>query len=882
MYVPYKKIPCSEMSTVKEIFAHMSPNETPQPVSVERSGAPDPMTAAVQTPICVCGSSTHTSMWEADARPTELARELVKRRGTLNPAPKEKNTPTEKKLKFWVSKCAKDGRCNLMFSNTGHSVDDAFYHDSTTSHVCTPTLLLGENANQTPNPMTDTTELMNDTHFTSYDPYDHLTAIHHLLPHTHDSKVTMPDDELVSLLDHIVWCDALRISDKDGSVDPADHCDFAFYRIQCLKPYADPESPFVRAVTLVEKEMEVRPRCSPVRLPSIASEQAKIKAASDKHERQLAEAHALRNAPAFQEWRSKLLKANGGFPPAPLLTLKVEFMRGTPIEKLVTYVSVTLLPEKHRHPGVFFVKFSDMPDKTYAVALPSSRRPGRIALVTGKRKAKLSNVIFKGDKQAAMVAFRRLGNTGGSNPFLASEVCLLAEVDGVSCCVSAAVGKTAVWATMSEQLNWAKNTSAPAQHAVDPETMTADDRKRIELVRKHVQEQNEAAARAAAAEREAAAAPVHVPTVAAPEPEPKPEPPVTAAQVAQALTRLREVVRCHMDYFQAKARNSKWDSGHKMCKAMKDINSDSQDKWVAAATFLGATLLLDRTPSGWNKHRVQITTTPEDEADIKLVCSLTPCFYHFRGTIDQSQRDDEGNCIPAFKPGVTLDDCHTPRCVCGERCPFAHDPKKLLKRRIEINRAWFCYHAGLSAIRDTLQKGDECLGFLPSDLEKAIDINDHVLRCAVRAETDARRTLADFLVPNSTQRSDRHARRPRSPVATGAVLELSAEDAATVRAVAMRAEEEPEDDARLFAEWEAECEDLDEAGLPVPSYDEWLNSRNLRAHTKKLLDAPRFTVGTHARPASKGRRGNRGSKDHLGTVNGFSAKPIRRRHGARK
>ena len=80
------------MTTEKESFANMSPSETTPPVLVEHTSsiAPDPMTAAVQTPICVSGPSTRTSMGEADARRTELVMDFVKRKGTVHPTPEEK------------------------------------------------------------------------------------------------------------------------------------------------------------------------------------------------------------------------------------------------------------------------------------------------------------------------------------------------------------------------------------------------------------------------------------------------------------------------------------------------------------------------------------------------------------------------------------------------------------------------------------------------------------------------------------------------------------------------------------------------------------------------------------------------------------------------
>jgi hypothetical protein len=740
-------------------------------------------------------------------------------------------------------------------------------------------------------------------HNDHYNPYDHLAAIHDFLPTIDDKTRCSTPDEL-ERLEHIIAVDALQISDKSGSVYPADHRGIAFYQLRCLVPLAHPDSPFVRAVKLGE-EMKVRPRFSPVHLPSIKSEQAARAAALAEKELERAEAYAVCHAPAFRKWRYKLRKANGGIPPAPLRTLMVKFMRDTPIDELVTHVSVTL-HKKPRHPGVFFACFSNEPGKTYAVSLAHTRgRTPLIAKVTGWCKAKVSKRHFavplmasfmddglskteamkKARKEAleqAMRLFHSLGNLG-SDPYKSSEVCVTALVNGVETCASAAVGRTALWAHTEEgELFWGPS-GPPSQNARDPASMTADDHRRIELVRKHVKEQNEAAARAAAAEREAASAPVHVPAVAvAPEPEPKP--PVTPDRVAQALIRLREVVRRHTDYFQAKAGNLGYDSGHKMCKAMGDINSDSQDKWIAAATYLGSILLLDRTPSGRNRHGV-ITTTPEEQEMIKFICSLTPCFRHFRGTIDQSQRDDEGNCIPAFKPGVTLENCDTPRChfsngQSGTRCPFQHTLAELLgpNGRIELGKdnAWFCYNRGMRVLRNKLQKGEECLGLRPSDVGPGISVTDHDLRRAVRAETDAQRTLADFLVPERVQRPDRRARRKRSS-ATDPEL-MSAEDAAAVRAVAMRAEES-EDDS-LLEVWKAECEELGEAGKPIPSYDEWLNSSSLRSYTTQLLEAPRFTVGTHERPASKGGRGNRGSKAHLGTVNGFSAKPTRRRNGA--
>ena len=907
------------MSTEQEIFANMSPNETPSPVSVERSGAPDPMTASVQTPTPP--PSTRTSMGEADARPTVLARDLVKRSGTLNPAPEEKKTPTEKKLNFNTTTSAKKGNYLLMNSYDSSTVDNTYKKKTNLDFTARRPAIAAT--------ATATKPTINDP----YDHDDHLTSIHKFLPITIDNNALWTVQELVSRLERIVAVDAHRMADKlDLFKTEKIHFDTSFYQLRCLTAFADPSSPFVRAVTLVEKEkeMRVRPRIVPVQLPSLASEQAardaaskaalakeqELRAAEQETRAQEEKTRALQHAAirrlAFEEWKGKLLEANGGLPPGTSLTLKVEFMRGTPIEKLVTFVGVTLLLKKHRHPGLFFARFSNEPDKTYAVSLAHTRgRTPLIALVTGRRKAKVSEKHFaqplmarflanglsktKARKAAEIAAresatslFHSLGNRG-PDPYKPSEVCDTALVDGVETCASAAVGRTALWARTEEgELYWGSS-DPPSQNARDPASMTADDHRRIELVRKKLKEQNELVAARAAAEREDASAPEYVPQVAvAPEPEPEPEPPVTSAQVAQALIRLREVVRRHIQYFNDKARNLEYDSGHKLNRAVNEgIDSDGQDKWITAATYLSSILLLDRTESGENRHGV-ITTTPEEQAEIKFICSLTPCFSHFCGIFDQSPEDADGNHVPTFKPGVTLENCDTPRCHFsdehgGTRCSFNHSITGLLgpNGRIELgkDKAWFCFNRGLLGLRNNLQKGEECLGLRPSDVGPGIPVTDHSLRCAIRAETDARRTLADFLVPERVQRPDRHARRNRSPADTAEVLELSAEDVATVRAVVMRAEE-PEHDERLFAEWEAECEDLDEARLPIPPYDEWLNSRSLRKHTEKLLDAPRFTVGTHERPASKGGRGNRGSKAHLGTVNGFSAKPTRRRNGA--
>ena len=876
MYAPYKKILYCEMSTVQENFAHMSRNETPSPVSVERSGAPDPMTASVQTPTPP--PFTRTSMGEADARPTVLARDLVKRSGTLNPAPEENKTPTEKKLKFWVSKCAKDGRCNLMSLKTTSTVDNTFATFSQ-SHLDFTARRSAIAATATA-----TEPTINDPDPDPY-PYNHdthLTSIHHFLPTTIDDKTRWTVDELKRRLKHIVAVDARRMANRlDLFETEESHFETAFYQLRCLTAFAHPSSPFVRAVTLVEKEMQVRPRIIPIQLPSLASEKAALDAAlakkkqlSAEAERISAEEYAAIHASAFQEWRRKLLEANGGLPPAPLLTLKVAFMHGTPIDELVTHVGVTL-HDKPRHPGVFFARFSNEPDKTYAVSL--STRGGRmptIAEVTGRRKAKVSEQHFarllmahalnaglsktKARKAAEAAAlepatrlFHSLGNRG-PDPYKSSEVCVTALVDGVETCASAAVGRTALWARTEEgELFWGPS-GPPSQNARDPASMTADDHRRIELVRKRVKEQNELAAARAAAEREAASAPVHVPAVAvAPEPEPEPEIPRTTKTVSAVLIRLREVVRRHLPYFNAKARNLKYDSGHKLNRAVNEgIDSDGQDKWIAAATYLGSILLLDRTASGRNRHGV-ITTTPGEQDEIKFICSLTPCFAHFCGIFDQNPEDAEGNHIPTFQPGVTLENCDAPRCHFsdgqgGTRCPFNHSITGLLgpNGRIELgnDNAWFCFNRGMLGLRNNLQEGEECLGLRPSDVGHGVSVTDHDLRCAIRAETDARRTLADFIVPERVQRPDRHKRRPCSDGSadTVAVLELSPADADVTRAVAIRAATEDtrtEKDSHLNEEWAAACEEYEAAGKPVPSFSAWLTDRRLHEYTQELLDA---------------------------------------------